>query len=64
MGVMNGVLFGLVDAFFAPSLVLAVFVSRLGGANVLVGLLPAIMAGGWFLPQFFVAGRVQGQKRV
>jgi hypothetical protein len=59
-GVLNGVVFSLVDALFAPSLVLAWFVSRLGGPNVLVGLLPAILAGGWFLPQILVASRVHG----
>jgi hypothetical protein len=64
LGVMNGVLFGLVDGLIAPSVVLALFVNRLGGPNVLVGLLPAIMGGGWFLPQMIVATRVQGQRRV
>jgi hypothetical protein len=59
-GVWNGVIFSLVDALFAPSLVLAWFVSRLGGPNILVGLLPAILTGGWFLPQLIVASRVQG----
>lgn len=64
LGVANGILFGLVEGLIAPSLVLALFVNRLGGPNVLVGLLPAILSGGWFLPQMIVATRVQGQKRV
>ncbi len=59
-GVMNGVMFTLVDALIAPSLVLAWFINRLGAPNVLVGLLPALLAGGWFLPQMLVASRVQG----
>jgi predicted MFS family arabinose efflux permease len=63
-GVLNGVMFSLVDALLAPGLVLAWFVSRLGGDNVLVGLLPAILTGGWFLPQMLVASRVQGQPLV
>jgi hypothetical protein len=63
-GVLNGVVFSLVDALFAPSLVLAWFVSRLGGPNILVGLLPAILTGGWFLPQMLVASRVQGMPYV
>ncbi len=63
-GVLNGVMFTLVDALIAPSLVLALFINRLGAPNVLVGLLPAIITGGWFLPQILVAGRVQGQRRV
>src|SRR5437016_3587883 len=42
-GVLNGILFTLVDGLLSPTLVLAWFVSRLGGANVLVGMLPAIL---------------------
>jgi MFS family permease len=64
LGVTNGVLLGLVDGLLAPSIVLALFVNRLGGSNILVGLLPAIASGGWFLPQVFIAGRVQGQLHV
>lgn len=64
LGVLNGVMFTLVDALIAPSLVLAWYVSRLGAPNVLVGLLPAILTGGWFLPQLLVASRVQGLSRV
>jgi hypothetical protein len=60
MGVLNGIMFTLVEALIAPSLVLALFVTRLGAPNVLVGLLPAILSGGWFLPQLLVASRVAG----
>lgn len=42
-----------------PSMVLSVFIRTLGGSNALVGLLPAIRFGGWFLPQFLVASWVQ-----
>lgn len=63
-GVLNGVLFTLVDSLIAPSLVLAWFINRLGAPNVLVGLLPAILSGGWFLPQMLVASRVQGVRYV
>ncbi len=58
-GVLNGVFFTLVGAFVSPTLVLALFVSKLGGSNTLIGLLPAIANGGYLLPQLFVAGRVQ-----
>ncbi|HVG01072.1 MAG TPA: MFS transporter [Chloroflexia bacterium] len=61
-GVWNGVAFTVVDSLIAPSLVLAWFINRLGAPNVLVGLLPAILSGGWFLPQMLVASRVQGLK--
>lgn len=60
-GVLNGVMFTMVDGLIAPSLVLALFIKHLGGDNVLIGLLPALVAGGWFLPQILVAGRVQGK---
>jgi hypothetical protein len=46
-----------------PSLVLALFVRQLGASNTLVGLLSTIRYGGWFLPQLFVAGRIQNKPR-
>ena len=64
LGVLNGIMFTLVEALVAPSLVLAYFISGLGASNVLVGLLPALLSGGWFLPQILVASRVQGLPRV
>lgn len=59
LGLINGALFGFVDAMIAPSLTLALFVAQLGGSNLLIGLLPAIYNGGWFLPQFLIAHRLQ-----
>ncbi|HUP28135.1 MAG TPA: MFS transporter, partial [Chloroflexia bacterium] len=64
LGVLNGIMFSLVEALISPSLVLAYFVSGLGAPNVLIGLLPAILSGGWFLPQILVASRVQGKPRM
>jgi MFS family permease len=64
LGVLNGMMFSLVDALIAPTFVLALFVNRLGGPNVLVGLIPAIYTGGGLLPQILVAGRVQGRKQL
>jgi hypothetical protein len=46
-----------------PSLVLSVFVRMLGGSNMLVGLVPTIRFGGWFLPQFLAASWIQPQER-
>jgi MFS family permease len=60
MGVFNGIVFTGIEALIAPSLVLAWYINGLGAPNAVVGLLPAILAGGWFLPQMFIAGRVQG----
>ena len=64
LGVFNGIMFSLVDALIAPTFVLALFVNRLGGPNVLVGLLPALYTGGGLLPQILVAGRIHGRERV
>lgn len=59
VGLINGAVFGFVDALIAPSLTLALFVSQLGGSSFLVGLLSAIYNGGWFIPQFLIAHRLQ-----
>jgi MFS family permease len=59
-GVANGIVFTMIEALIAPTLVLAWYINGLGAPNVVVGFLPAILAGGWFLPQMFVASRVQG----
>lgn len=59
LGLLNGAIFGFVDALIAPSLTLALFVTALGGSSFLVGLLAAIYNGGWFIPQFLIAHRLQ-----
>src|SRR5437762_81696 len=41
LGVTNGVMLTLVDGLISPSIVLALFINRLGASNLLVGLLPA-----------------------
>jgi hypothetical protein len=46
-----------------PSMVLSVFARMLGASNTLIGLIPAIRFGGWFLPQFLVASWIQPQPR-
>jgi hypothetical protein len=59
LGVANGVLFALGDAFSSANLVLALLVRQLGGSLALVGLLPALQTGGFLLPQLLVGGRLQ-----
>ncbi len=59
IGLVNGAIFGFVDALIAPSLTLAVFITQLGGSSLLVGLMSAIYNGGWFIPQFLIAHRLQ-----
>lgn len=59
LGVLNGWLVSLGDGFLNASVVLAAFASRLGAPNAVIGLLPAIQAGGWMLPQILVAARLR-----
>ncbi len=58
LGVANGAIFGFAESLFAPALVLAVFVAQLGGSNFLIGLLPALFNGGWYLPQLLISHRL------
>jgi hypothetical protein len=57
-GVYNGILINGAEAFFHSNLVLAPFLAQLGAAPALIGLIPALRLGGWFLPQLFVASRL------
>src|SRR6266566_4821317 len=59
LGLLNGAFIGFAEAVASPSLILALFVTQLGGSSFLVGLLSAIYNGGWFIPQFLVAHRLQ-----
>jgi hypothetical protein len=63
LAILNGLLNRLGMNLTHASLVLSVFVRILGGSNTLIGLLPAIRFGGWFLPQFLVASWIQPQPR-
>jgi MFS family permease len=59
LGMINGASFGFVDSIVSPYLVLSVFVNALGAPNLVVGLLPAITNGVWYLPQFLISHRIQ-----
>lgn len=59
LGLVNGAVFGFIDSVVSPYLVLPLFITGLGGSAILVGLLPAIYNGGWFLPQFLISHRLQ-----
>lgn len=61
LGVYNGVFVNGAEAFFHSSLVLAPFLAGLGAPAVVIGLIPALRVGGWFLPQLFVASRLGHQ---
>lgn len=62
-GVANGAMLMLGDTLIHPSLVLALFVSQISSSNLLVGLVPAISTGIWFLPQLVAAAIVHGRER-
>ncbi|HET7034294.1 MAG TPA: MFS transporter [Thermomicrobiaceae bacterium] len=62
-GIANGALLMLGDTFLHPTIVLALFVSQISSSNLLVGLVPAIASGVWFLPQLLAATVVQGRRR-
>ncbi|HEX6790578.1 MAG TPA: hypothetical protein VF247_04640, partial [Candidatus Krumholzibacteria bacterium] len=64
LGVMNGMLVNLGNAFVDPFTVLPVFIATLGGSSILVGLVTAAFTAFWFLPQVFVAGIAQARRRV
>ncbi|MCL4454310.1 MAG: MFS transporter, partial [Deinococcus sp.] len=55
VGVLNGWLVFIGDAFFNPSIVLASFAAKLGVANAVIGLLPALLQAGSMIPQAFLA---------
>lgn len=58
LGVYNGILINGAEAFFHSSLVLAPFLAALGAPAWVIGLIPALRVGAWFLPQLLVASRL------
>lgn len=64
LGILNGMLVNLGNAFVDPFTVLPVFITSFGGSAVLVGFVSAAFFAGWFLPQVFVANIAQSRKRV
>jgi MFS family permease len=63
LGIGNGALLILADTLLYPAIILALFVSQLTDNNVLIGLVPAVATGVWFVPQLFAAAIVQGRRR-
>jgi MFS family permease len=64
LGIINGMLVNLGNAFVDPFTVLPVFISTLGGGGVVVGFVSAAFTAGWFFPQVFVASIAQARRRV
>jgi hypothetical protein len=63
LGVGNGWLVYCADGFMNPAVVMAAFASKLDAPAAIIGLLPAIAAGGWMLPQIIVASFLPSQAR-
>lgn len=59
VNVLDGTFFWCGASFFASRTVLPLFVSHLTDNKFLIGLIPAVAAGGWLLPQLFTANWVQ-----
>ena len=55
-------LFG--DSFVSMSTILPVFAATLTDSPLVIGLIPALLNAGWFLPQLFMAGLVQRLRKV
>lgn len=64
LGIVNGMLVNLGNAFVDPFTVLPVFIATLGGSGIIVGFISAAFTAGWFLPQVFVASIAQSRPRV
>jgi MFS family permease len=62
LGVINGSLINVGMAFLDPFTVLPVFIIKLGGSAVMVGLVSALHGVGWFLPQV-LASRLAETRR-
>ena len=63
VSILDGSSFGLAMGFGSFSTILPLFVSHLTNSATLIGLVPAIHAVGWQLPQLFTAGRVARLRR-
>lgn len=63
LGVTNGAMFSFAESLMSVDTVLTWFVQKLGGSNFLVGLVGPMRDAGWYLPQLFVAHRLQREPR-
>jgi MFS family permease len=63
VNLLDGAFFGLALGFSSFITIIPLFVSQLTDSAILIGLIPAIHAVGWQLPQIFTAGRVRRLRR-
>jgi MFS family permease len=55
----DGAIWLMGDSFVSFETILPVFASTLTDSAIIIGLVPALIQAGWFIPQFFMAGRVK-----
>jgi len=63
VNLLDGAFFGFAFGFASFVTVIPLYVRTLTDSAILIGLIPAIHATGWQLPQLFIAKRVAHQKR-
>jgi MFS family permease len=63
VNIMDGGFFGFALGFASFLTIIPLFVSTMTNSAILIGLIPAIHAVGWQLPQLFLANRVARQSR-
>ena len=56
--------FFMADSFWAINTIMPVFAATLTDSPFIIGLMPAIVNAGWFLPQMFMAKRVSEMPEV
>jgi MFS family permease len=62
--VLDGAIFLLGESFVSISTILPVFASTLTDSAILIGLVPAVIQAGWFIPQLFTAEKVKSLKQL
>ena len=63
VGLLDGGFFGLAIGFVSFGTILPLFVASMTDSATLIGLVPAIHAAGWLLPQLFTANHTAGLRR-
>lgn len=63
VNLLDGAYFGLGMGFGSFTTIITIFVAKLTDSAILIGLIPAIHAVGWQLPQLFTANWVSRQRR-
>jgi len=63
VGLTDGGFFGLAIGFASFGTILPLFVASMTDSATLIGLVPAIHAAGWLLPQLFTASHTAGLRR-